>query len=87
MQIKAQQETITVLTSLSYFRKNVLLKFGPNSTLIETTVNTEQLIMAQWGKEQIFRTQEACTQLLIWLISTTGLLYVFGVRHCTIIFN
>lgn len=54
MQIKTQQETITVLTSLSYFRKNALLKFGPNSTLIETSVNTDQLIMAQRRKEQIF---------------------------------
>lgn len=34
MQIKTQQETIGVLTTLQYFSKNVLLKFGPNLTLI-----------------------------------------------------
>lgn len=79
MQIKTQQETITVLTSLSYFRKNVLLKFGPNSTLIETTVNTGRLIMAQ-----IFRTLEACTMLLILLIGTTGPTVCIG---CKALYN
>lgn len=34
MQIKTQQETIGGLTTLQYFSKNVLLKFGPNLTLI-----------------------------------------------------
>lgn len=84
MQIKTQQETITVLTSLSYFRKNVLLKFGPNSTLIETTVNTGRLIMAQWRKEQIFQTLEACTMLLILLIGTTGPTVCIG---CKALYN
>lgn len=58
MQIKTQQETIRVLTTLQYFQKNVLSKFGPNLTLIEIIVNTEQLILTEWGKKEKFQILE-----------------------------